>query len=357
MLNPEAKFIDPFFKPDSESLFDASMGRHALADKWETFVWKRPEEVYGDGNYCLFHNIKPSDIKQGYWGDCYFLSAISSLAEFPDRIEQLFKIKNLNDAGIYAVTLYITGEEKLIVVDDYFPFSPSKNDWAFSKSMDNEIWVLIIEKAWAKVHGNYQRIEGGNTAEALMALTGCYVDYIFHNQVINKNVLWRRIFNADQNKYVIATAASGRKTGKDKSDLREVGIIDAHAYSLLEANPIVTEEKQKVRLLKLRNPWGFEEWNGDWSDHDDKNWTESLKKRMNFRAKDDGVFFIDFENYLGYYYNTTICKYQNRDEFKYYSDKDTAKEYAVFQFDVKKSKLKTKVYLAVNQLNSRFKSK
>ena len=170
-------------------------------------------------------------------------------------------------------------------------------------------------------------------------------------------MLWRHIFTADQQQYVIATAASGRKTGKDSSDMKDAGIIDAHAYSLLEAAPIVTEDKQKVRLLKLRNPWGFEEWNGDWSDKDNKNWTSSLRKRLNFEAKDDGVFFIDFENYLGYYYNTTICKYKNGKEFKYYSAKETAKKYAVFKFEIKPSKLKTKVYLAVNQLNSRFKSK
>ena len=59
-------FVDPFFKPDQESLFDSKMGRHALAEKWESFVWKRPSEVYGDEHYSLFHGIKPDDIKQGY---------------------------------------------------------------------------------------------------------------------------------------------------------------------------------------------------------------------------------------------------------------------------------------------------
>lgn len=349
--------MDPFFKPGSESLFDSSMGKHQLASKWETFEWKRPAEVYGEGNYSLFHSIKPNDIKQGYCGDCYFLSAISSLAEYPERIERMFQIKSLNDAGIYAVTMYITGEKKTIVVDDYFPFCPGKDDWAFSKSMDNEIWVLIVEKAWAKIHGSYQRIEGGNTAEALMALTGCYTDFLFHGQISDKTSLWNRIYSADQQKYVIATAASGKKTGKDKDDMKDAGIVDAHAYSLLEATPIVTDGKEKVRLLKLRNPWGFEEWKGEWSDKDTKNWTTELKKKMNYEAKDDGVFFIDFENYLDYYYTTTICKYQDIDEFRYYSAKETAKDYAVFQFTVPKSKLKTKTYLAIDQLNSRFKSR
>jgi len=139
-----------------------------------------------------------------------------------------------------------------------------------------------------------------------MSLTGAYVDYIFHNQVFNKDMLWRRIFIADQNKYVIATAASSLKTGKKSEQLKDAGIVDAHAYSLLEAQPIMTRAKKKVRLLQLRNPWGFEEWKGDWSDHDTKNWTEDLKRRLNYEEKNDGVFYIDFENYLEYYYNTTV---------------------------------------------------
>lgn len=248
------------------------------------------------------------------------------MAEFSDRVDKIFITKQANTAGIYQVTLYITGEEKVITVDDYFPFCPSKNDWAFSKSVDNEIWVLILEKAWAKVHGSYQRIEGGNTAEALMSLTGAYVDYIFHSQVQNKDMLWRRIFLADQKKYVIATAASSKKTGTSGAEMKSSGIIDAHAYSLLEANPIITDSKKQARLLKLRNPWGFEEWKGAWSDHDDKNWTEEIRHKLGFEAKDDGVFYIEFNDYLRNFYNTTICKYQISNEFKYFYATDTCKE-------------------------------
>jgi len=248
---------------------------------------------------------------------------MSALAEFPDRVKKIFQTLKVNPLGYYEVTLFITGEKRTIFIDDYFPYSPTKEDWAFSKSVDNEIWVLILEKAWAKVHGNYQRIEGGNTAEALMAITGAYVDYIFHNQVANKDILWRRIFIADQNQYVIATAASSRKTEKQSHEFQEAGIIDAHAYSLLEAQPIMTEDKRKVRLLQLRNPWGFEEWKGAWSDHDDKNWTDDIKRKLLYEAKEDGVFYIDFENYLSYYYNTTICRYQKGEDFHYYYDVDT----------------------------------
>lgn len=59
-------FIDPYFQPRTQSLFDSKMGRHPLADRWEGFVWKRPVDVYGEGQFHIFRGINPNDIKQGY---------------------------------------------------------------------------------------------------------------------------------------------------------------------------------------------------------------------------------------------------------------------------------------------------
>ena len=43
------------------------------------------------------------------------------------------------------------------------------------------------------------------------------------------------------------------------------GLIKGHAYSVTGVNEIQLRGKQ-VRLLRIRNPWGQKEWNGDWSD-------------------------------------------------------------------------------------------
>ena len=86
-------------------------------------MWKRPSEVYGKGNFKIFSNISPTDIKQGSCADCYFLSSISSLAEFPERIQSIFLTKEANTAGCYALRMFVNGERKEVVVDDYFPYN------------------------------------------------------------------------------------------------------------------------------------------------------------------------------------------------------------------------------------------
>ena len=46
-----------------------------------------------------------------------------------------------------------------------------------AKGYDNEIWPILLEKAHAKVHGSFQRIEGGFTGEAWSDLTGAPARY------------------------------------------------------------------------------------------------------------------------------------------------------------------------------------
>jgi calpain-15 len=42
----------------------------------------------------------------------------------------------------------------------------------FSKSRNKEMWVLLLEKAYAKMYGSYIKLENGIAMEALRDLTG-----------------------------------------------------------------------------------------------------------------------------------------------------------------------------------------
>jgi hypothetical protein len=112
--------------------------------------------VYGEGNFSLYDKIDSGDIHQGGLGDCYFLSSLASMAEFPARIKRIFVTKEVNKAGCYAVEIYIAGQLRTVMIDDRFPYNERIGKWAFSRpSKSNEIWVLILEKVWAKVFGSY----------------------------------------------------------------------------------------------------------------------------------------------------------------------------------------------------------
>ena len=62
-----------------------------------------------------------------------------------------------------------------------------------------------------------------------------------------------------------------------------------------------------VRLLRLRNPWGHKEWKGDWS-NGWPYWPDHMKNQVNINIKNDGCFWISFEDVLKYFYDITISK-------------------------------------------------
>lgn len=108
----------------------------------------------------FFGQIEPTDIKQGALGNCYFLSAISVLTEYPDRVRKMFVSQKMNKQGVFGIKMYKNGERQTVIIDDSIPCD-SDGEPCFSKANGNELWVMLLEKAWAKVHGSYERIIGG----------------------------------------------------------------------------------------------------------------------------------------------------------------------------------------------------
>lgn len=57
--------------------------------------------------------------------------------------------------GFYAIQLYMEGKPKTIIVDDLIPCMKATNQPLFAKPNGKQCWVMILEKAWVKMFGNY----------------------------------------------------------------------------------------------------------------------------------------------------------------------------------------------------------
>jgi calpain-15 len=71
----------------------------------------------------------------------------------------LFITRKKNPNGFYCVQLCLEGVWTAITIDDLFPTNNGKP--AYTRSDAKEIWVMILEKAWAKAYGDYGNIEAG----------------------------------------------------------------------------------------------------------------------------------------------------------------------------------------------------
>ena len=100
-----------------------------------------------------------------------------------------------NEAGIYAVNLYALGVPHTVVVDDWLPIKHDQT--MFSKiSNDGALWMAILEKAFAKYHGNYSHIEGGWPFHAIKNLYGAPGGYLHHPN-LTVDELWETLSEHD----------------------------------------------------------------------------------------------------------------------------------------------------------------
>ena len=239
-------------------------------------MWRRLSDIFKDaeGGMEIFKSgIQPSDVRQGKLADCYFLSCLAALAEVPGRVESMFNTKEVNAAGIYSINFYINGKKQEVIVDDYIPCDKVNELPCFAYSADmGEIWAMLVEKAWAKLHGSYSMIRRGSTITALPHLTGAASSRYDHNTLTDIDRFWEIIKSSKERNYLVT--GSTYETDFHHPD-KKMGIISGHSYSVLSLHSF-KHAGTRVKLLKLRNPYGNEEWTGDWSDESDK-WTPSLR--------------------------------------------------------------------------------
>lgn len=165
-------FIDIEFPPTLKSIHDPDEN-YPFED---VIVWKRPKDflVPERGSLQIYSSqIKPSDVVVGKLGDAWFTGALACLAEKPSLVDKLFITKNPNEAGLYKIQICKGGIWQDITIDDYIPCGVSSGGMAlFSKTKTSDLWVMLLEKAYAKVHRNYATLRGGLVSEALYDLTG-----------------------------------------------------------------------------------------------------------------------------------------------------------------------------------------
>lgn len=69
-------------------------------------------------------------------------------------------------------------------------------------------------------------------------------------------------------------------------------------YSFLDVADLKDSAGNTVHtIVKLRNPASTEFYTGPWNDQDPK-WTEAWKKQVNLVVAGDGIFWMNWDDYL-----------------------------------------------------------
>jgi len=86
--------------------------------RWGDVAETRNNQLFDDGT------LHFSEVNQGGYGNCYFISQIATVAEWPSYITEMFVTgTDENDAGIYGVKFYIRGKPWVVSLDNKLGFS------------------------------------------------------------------------------------------------------------------------------------------------------------------------------------------------------------------------------------------
>ena len=236
-------------------------------------------------------------VVQGGVGNCYFLSAVAAAMGDLDVRRDMID-ESLEEAGIYGVSFFLRGRWRMVWVDSYFPCGPSPPRRAQSleavgggeggagggwwplyahSTGEREAWLMVVEKAFAKLHGCYEALDKGHVACALAYITGGVAETdllhappgrpLSEAPCADADELWRRLNSG------LAGGASGStfmgagtplELDEDPAD--SFPLVAGHAYAVVGIHETGSGGSSDqlldgggggtVRYVRLRNPWG-----------------------------------------------------------------------------------------------------
>ncbi|XP_022098028.1 calpain-5-like [Acanthaster planci] len=270
---------DPEFPASDASLFNkrSSPGR---------IEWKRPKDICPNP-HLVVEGTSTGDVSQGQLGNCWFVASCANLAQEKELWETVvpnYKEQEWDDehpekyCGVFHFRFWRFNQWLDVVIDDRLPTNNNKLIYVHSKER-NEFWSALLEKAYAKLSGCYENLDGGNTADALVDFTGGVAETIsLTDEKYMEDFEKKKEFHKSLKKY------------SERNFLMSASI------------------KFVLYHHVMFGPWsdGSPEWNKV---------SDSQRKSLGITFDDDGEFWMPFDDFCTQFTNLVICRMPNKSYF------------------------------------------
>lgn len=304
--------------------------------------WRRPADLSANAQFVI-DGFGRHDVVQGKLGNCWFVAAASVLAGVPPlwqkvvpdhKDQEWIGEKKEKYGGIFRFQFWQFGKWVEVCIDDLIPTREGVPIFTYSTNGD-EFWGALLEKAYAKLHGSYDALDGGNLSDALVDFTGGVSELIsLHteseghkfNEETKKNELFSRVQREVSEHALVCCAI--RPIDGEKEQRTDMGLVRGHAYGITAVKKLPIsgtglvaffKGREKVALVRLRNPWGQKEWTGAFSDSsiEWKNVSPREKEKLGLTTEDDGEFWMPWDDFVQHFTDLSIVHLINTSHFSF----------------------------------------
>eukprot|EP00933_Yihiella_yeosuensis_P004170 TRINITY_DN10830_c1_g1_i2.p1 TRINITY_DN10830_c1_g1~~TRINITY_DN10830_c1_g1_i2.p1 ORF type:complete len:311 (-),score=48.63 TRINITY_DN10830_c1_g1_i2:25-957(-) len=273
------------------------------------------------------------ETKELHW----LYGAVACVAEYPAWVASMFgKSYSLSRDGKYTVRLYHPGQKAFIhiEVDDRIPVKDG-GPVAAGISPAGEIWMPILEKAFAKFCGSYKNLQWGSTAYGLLYICGGGAAESWTRD--HRSGVWKRSVTQWRGKAddtIVRKRAEGVVIDNvelwtdqiwlllreymefcypvactlDPAQEEASGLLSGLAYSMLGAREVQLNSGI-LRMIRLRNPLGFTKWKGRWSPKSET-WEKcpAAVNQLRYNPHGDGTFWISYSDFISYFSQIDVVR-------------------------------------------------
>ena len=342
-------------------------------------VWCRPDQMYAQPEYfCSEPTLVPYGVQQGTLPDEVFLGVLMAIATYPtskrtDLMSNIFASRPEDFAkyGVYTCRFYVEGAWVDVTTDTSLPCcrDPDSGEFtpAYGASCNQECWVGLAQKAYAKAVGSYEGLQKVRVREALLHLTGGSVQqmYLQDNAMFENEpsgdcpLLWKFLNKCKHHDTLVLvepkisggtetdtgfTAAVAEEPTESKSgEMTDLGgqmpseleqnLVEGRLYSVVGLRTVGPEggsPKDDVELVLMHDPWsapGEQCWFGDWGvtsplwDSFNGSMLDKVEMDPDCPWRKDapnGYFFMPLKAFKQYFNSMHLCKLFPEDKFNFY---------------------------------------
>eukprot|EP01062_Namystynia_karyoxenos_P027703 TRINITY_DN2118_c0_g2_i2.p1 TRINITY_DN2118_c0_g2~~TRINITY_DN2118_c0_g2_i2.p1 ORF type:complete len:780 (+),score=211.76 TRINITY_DN2118_c0_g2_i2:422-2761(+) len=258
-------WVDPEFPPVPASLGPVSCGvvQWQPPSRWLcSSACDHTAEV--PSGIFLAGDPEPADLRQGRLGDCYLIASLCCVAERPAELRALFlppgsgeeeELEAERKGGCWSLRLCLDGLWRTVQVDSWIPVAGRAPVFCQPAREPGELWAPLLEKAFAKWHGSYEAIVGGDALHTLHDLTGCPTARID----LTAPAAFDDLLRYHQLGCLLYLGTPEKKDCSEE-EYAEAGLCAEHGFTLLHA-----VRHRGVELVCLRNPHASgRAWRGPW---------------------------------------------------------------------------------------------